>query len=105
MDIPKSLMEEDMKKLSFVNWDRFVVNEERKILDLYGWIKREDSHEDFVLLEYKNTKDNLWDTTFSTSSEERTKDIFKLLECHGSHNDCQRVEDKFDINNCIKIHN
>lgn len=100
---PNNLMEEDMKKLPFVNWDRFIVNDERKVVNLFGWIPRKDTHEDFVLLEYKLRDDDKWDTTFTCSSIERTKEIFKLLECEGKHHDCQRVEHDFDIENCIKL--
>lgn len=103
MYLPKDLMEADMNKLHFINWDRFVFNEETKKVDLFGWIKREDTHEDFVLLEYKQHKDGKWTTSFSTSSSERTEEIFKLLYCKGEHKDCQRVESEFRVGNCIRL--
>ena len=97
-------MEEDMKKLDFVNWDRFSVNEENGTVDLYGWIPRKDTHEDFVLLIY-TSKHNTWDTKFSTSSKEKTKEIFKALRCDEQHSNCKRVENVFAIKNCIHLSN
>ena len=100
MYLPKDLMEEDMKKLPFVNWDRFILK--KRSVELFGWIKREDTHEDFVFIEYQ-LKDDVWYMSFSTSSAEKTKEIHKLLECEGGHKDCQRVENNFDVENCVRL--
>jgi len=104
MQFPEDIMKEDMEKLSFVNWDRFIVNIKEKKIDLYGWIKREDSHEDFVIITYEQTFSKKWKTSYGTSSKKYDKKIFKLLECEGEEPFvCQRVEDNFNIKNCIKL--
>lgn len=102
--IPKDLMKQDMLALPFVNWDRFVPAASGKSLDLYGWIKRKDSHEDFVLIEYTNTHQDKWTTKFSTSSAEYSDKIHALLEMdEGGHADCIRVEDHFQVDNMVKL--
>jgi len=103
MRFPEDLIKKDMELMGFVMWDRLTINEKAKVIDVYGWIKREDSHEDFVLLEYKQTKKiNVWDTAYSTSSLKYTPEIHDILECQGKHNNCIRIEDKFNIVNMIK---
>ena len=94
-----------MKAMPFVMWDRFVVDEKNKKIDLYGWIKREkDAYKDFVLIEYKIQKEKLWDSSYSTSSAKYDKEIFKELGCVGDKpNKCNRVESIFEIKNMIKI--
>ncbi len=101
-ELPTGLMRVDMKSLGFITWDRFIVDLEEETVDLYGWIKREDKHEDFVVLNYKKIESG-WTTSFSTSSKKHDKEIFKLLEGKGEPNRCERVEDFFDIGNMIKL--
>ena len=71
---------------------------------MYGWIKRKDTHEDFVILTYECVGENRWKTFYSTSSKKFDKEIFKLLECEGKEPyKCERVEDYFNILNVIKL--
>jgi len=103
LNIPKDLMEVDMKELGFVNWDRFIVNNEQGTVFLYGWIDRKnDSYKDFVFLEYKDKGDNSWDTSFATSSRKYSLDIHRIMEAKGKHNDCTRVEDHFSLINIVR---
>ena len=102
MNIPMQLMEQDMKAMLFVIWDRFVFDEENKKVDLYGWIKREkDCYKDFVIMRYVNTTKNLWDTFYNTSSDKYSKLIGEILKSKGKHNVCKRVENNFKIKNMI----
>jgi hypothetical protein len=101
--IPIDLMEVDMLNLSFVNWDRYDVNEEQGLIGVYGWIPRQDLHEDFVFLQYYHKGEGLFSLSFATSSEKYTKKIFKILKGVGEHNDCERVEKRFNIPNMIKL--
>lgn len=103
----KKLMEEDMVKLNFINWDRYYEDGENSAV--FGWINREDSHEDFLLLKYvynspesKRKRKRIYYTDFSTSSAKHSEEIATILE-FGSHNDCTRVEETFDIPNVIKL--
>lgn len=107
MTIPKDLMQDDMEKLKFVTWDRFVVNPLGNRIELFGWIKRIDSHEDFVVLTYNlcsedDVKQN-WGMKFCTSSKKYSGQIALLLGCDRNHTDCIRVEDHFTIKNCIRM--
>lgn len=96
---PSDLMEEDMKSMHFVKWDRYVETSDK--VDLFGWIKREDSHEDFVLLTYSKKEGNNWDTCFSTSSKEYSAEIARILQ--SEHSDCKRVENDFMVRNCVRL--
>ena len=105
VNLPVDLMKEDMLSLPFVRWDRFIVNFTERSIDVYGWIKREDSHEDFVILTYEEQRDKVWTMRYSTSSAQYDKEIFKSLKCEGdAPNKCERVEDLLDIPNVIRIH-
>jgi len=100
----KQIMKEDMLALPFVNFDRFVDLDTSVFL--YGWINREkDSYKDFVIIKYDNVKDldNI-ETFFSTSSDKYSEVIHKNLGFNeGEHCKCQRVEDNFEIMNCIRL--
>jgi len=102
--LPYELMKKDMESLNFVNWDRFVVFEEKdnNKVELYGWIKREDTHEDFIILIY-NPEKSKWITSFITSSKKYDKKIFEFLNGKGKLFKCNRVEDSFKIKNMIKL--
>jgi len=102
--LPDDLMKEDMEKIPFVQWDRFIVNTKDKSIDLYGWIKRGDTHEDFVILTYEYEGENKWNIRYSTSSKKYDKKIFEILKCDGEEPFiCNRVEEFFKIKNCIKL--
>jgi len=104
LQFPEDLIKEDMEKMPFVQWDRFIVNIKEGKIDLYGWIKRKDAHEDFVLLCYEDEAENRWKLSYSTSSKKYDKKIFKILKCDGGKpNKCERVEDFFKIKNCVRL--
>ena len=99
-------VEETLDLLPFVEWDRFTTGEwggDSPYVTVYGWLPREqDEYKDFVLL-------ILWPETetvyFSTSSAEWTEEIYEALydDSLENHNDCQRVEDTFDVDNAVKL--
>lgn len=75
-----------MASLPFVRRDRFC--EATDHLAIYGWIEREDRHEDFVvLLVYPHG------TGYITSSAQRTDEIGRLLGGSGPDRPCVKVED------------
>lgn len=95
------MIKKDLLALPFVQWDRFWENEGG--ICVFGWIKRPDTHEDYVELRY-NRKDDQgnFDFEYSTSSAKYSKEIGRLLGFTG-HVDCRRVEWEFNIPNMIKL--
>lgn len=91
----RELIENVLKKLDFVNWDRYFGEEE---LTFFGWIDREeDSYKDFVTIVFDR---NGLVITYATSSLEYTKKIAEVLNFY--HSPCRRVEYFCDGNNIIK---
>lgn len=85
-----------LKKMSFVNWDRYIGD------TYYGWIDRKDSYKDFVVVTLP-TKMLGW-VEFITSSKKYSKQISKILGfAKNEHNTCKRIEDKFELKNCIHL--
>lgn len=84
--------------LSFVRWDRFIPFEIG--MRVYGWINRDDSYKDFVVLDLifgASPKAIL----IATSSAKYSKRIAEYLELQ--HNDCLRVETLgLDVPNIVK---
>jgi len=100
-----TFIQKDLKLLSFVKWDRLVQSGVNKTIKVFGWVYRDDSYTDFVLLNYQlKYNRGYWDSqlSFSTSSKEYSEKIAELLEIK-SHDTCERVEDYFEISNCIKL--
>lgn len=104
----KEIMQEDMEKLPFVNWDRFF--EDGWDLEVFGWIDREYNYKDFVSLRYdydsklsRQNRKKTWLLDFSTSSAKYSKEITEILTESDEHKDCQRVEEHFEIKNVIKL--
>lgn len=95
--------------LDMVEWDRYTVGhrpDEGTEITVYGWIDREkDEYKDFVITSfYPETDENIiW---YTTSSDRYTGEIYRILygEEPDDHNDCQRVEDTFDVPNAIELH-
>lgn len=95
-----------LEKLSFVEWDRYIEGKYRsgKYTQVFGWIERDkDEYKDFVFLQF-----NHWNREvlfLGTSSAKYSERIHKILYPNDEqgHNDCQRVEDRFDILNAIEI--
>jgi hypothetical protein len=95
------MIEDDLLKMPFVQWDRFFETETGIVV--FGWIKRKDTHEDFVLLNYRGA-DGEYSLEYSTSSAIYSKEIAKLLQMEEEeHSDCERIESVFKIHNMIKL--
>jgi hypothetical protein len=96
---------DDLEKLPFVRWDRFVRNNEGAIC-VYGWIDREqDAYKDYVEITYvPNPAKGVgcYDFHYGTTSKKYSERIGELLGFDG-HNDCERVEDHFPITNVIRL--
>lgn len=92
-----------MEKLDFVQWDRLTITA------AYGWIDREqDGYKDFVVLLFDSLFpiERTADLGFVTSSEKYSLEISKRLGMNvDNHAPCSRVEDNFDIKNCIRLEN
>lgn len=83
-----------LQQLRFVQWDRHVGDA------YYGWIKREDLHEDFVILFFKDDRK----IGYITSSPLHGKKIAKLLNIESTQiQPCKRIEDEFTIKNVIHL--
>ena len=102
--LPKDLMKQDMECLPFVKWDRFIHDLNKKKVVLYGWIDRNDTKKDFLIMEYRAQEGTKWSTGYMTSSAKHCKEINSALGMdEESRVDCQRVEDQFDVSNSIKM--
>ncbi len=98
-----------LEAADIVKWDRFVGPMERageEVIDVYGWIDRDDDHEDFVWVRFY--LDSVW-SEYTTSSPEYTDYLAKTM--HGAdeedldenHRSCRRVEEAFDVENAIEL--
>lgn len=101
-------VEKTLSGLPYVKWDRLFYNDfgDRDELTVFGWIDREqDSYKDFVALwfDFKKWRYDVAATSSAKYSAElvrkwgvdnREKKVF--------HIPCQRCEDLFDLENCIK---
>jgi len=103
-----AMVEDLLSRLDMVEWDRFTVVEDYHddtYINLYGWIDRPgDEYKDFVELQcWPDLGDN-GIIGFTTSSDEHSEEIHRRLfgEAAG-HNDCQRVEHTFDVENAIEL--
>jgi hypothetical protein len=97
-------IQDELKALQFVEWDRFVTGEWSEGVDyvtVYGWIDRDDAYKDFVVVTFWDDRGR-W---FTTSSDEYTVEIHQSLfdESPDKHNDCQRIEHATDIGNVVEL--
>ena len=103
----KPIIESYLKLLTFVNWDRFTLQnvDGWNVYTIYGWIDREkDSYKDFVIITVNEEKFNQHTLSFVTSSADKSLEIHQLLDMGaGEHVSCQRVEDYFTVPNTIKL--
>jgi hypothetical protein len=100
----KKFIEETLKMFPLIQWDRYHLDFWKNTFDVFGWIKREDTHEDFVFLFFKLRwfrKPKL--ITSVSSSAKHGGDIIRKLEGVDHVIDCQRVEHTFNIKNMIKL--
>jgi hypothetical protein len=93
-----------LTRLDFVTWDRFTVGEinDYQVLDVYGWIDRDDEYKDFVWSRFWPENENL---EYTTSSDKYSKEIERIWfgdESEG-HNQCRRVENTFDVPNAVEL--
>lgn len=81
-----------------VSWDRYVETGPGMTM-FYGWIQREDAHEDFIILWFETHVC----TQMFTSSAKYTEEFSERLKF--SHSGCKRVESISwaDRCNCIRI--
>lgn len=95
-------IEHYLRKLYFVSWDRFVIDPEQLVIQMYGWIDRKDSYKDFCYIEFAPQIHKVFPVI--TSSKKYSEKIVEI--CSGKnapHYDCERIEDKFNILNSIKL--
>jgi len=99
----KEWIEKVLSDLYFVNWDRFFVNRyaDTYVINIFGWIDREDSYKDFIDLEFDIHKQEVY--FIATSSAKYTQKIAKILGC--GHLPCERIENNFKIKNSIILEN
>ena len=99
----KGWIEKVLNTIPFVKWDRCIEvynqNQNYNVINIFGWIDREDSYKDFVDLEFDLNEGKVY--FISTSSKKYSK---KIAEIIGSrHFPCCRVEDIFKIENSISL--
>ncbi len=102
----KQWIEHYLRKVDFVKWDRFLYlrDKEGKVwgLGAYGWIDRKDSYKDICYIEFIFETHEV--VPVITSSKKYSKKIVEILSSKDSpHFDCQRIENKFNISNSIKL--
>ena len=95
-----------LEDVPVVEWDRFVVEDHNgtQCVKVYGWIDRdEDDYKDFVLASF--WPENA-DVGFTTSSDQWSEYLHHewIGGEPGEHNPCRRVEDAFDVSNCVELH-
>lgn len=73
-----------------VSWDRYTRDVDDTMM-FYGWIDRDDSYKDFLILEFD---ENQHVERFITSSAKYSEEFYtRLFGERKSHVPCQRVED------------
>lgn len=92
-------------KTPFVTWDRYTLSTRNnsRLIQIYGWIDRDDTHEDFVVVRFWPEQE--W-FEFTTSSDEYSKELHRIWfggDEIDDHNPCRRVENTFDIENMIEL--
>lgn len=94
---PLQAMADVMNRFTFVRWDRMVESDfegtPHMEVKVYGWIDREDSHADFVILTFVTWAEMVG---FTTSSDKHSQEISKIL--YGpdlGHTPCARIEHVF----------
>jgi len=98
-------IEGKLDDVEFVEWDRFTISDwfgQQQHVTVYGWIDRDDEYKDFVLVVFWPEIEQFY---FTTSSKEYTKEVYERLvgESPKHHNECNRVEDTFNVENAIEL--
>lgn len=103
-DAWRNLVKRWLGKFPFVQWDRFVYVDDGPRIGIcaYGWIDRKnDAYKDFFCLDIYTNGEVL----YITSSKKYSLQICKIITGGDGkgHTNCKRIEDHFDIPNCIKL--
>jgi hypothetical protein len=90
-----------LRACRFVSWDRFTVHEwdGEQSVSVYGWIEREDEHEDFAMVIFWPESESLYNLTSSVRYSQKFTEAL-----HGEsdgHSECRRVEDTFNVENAV----
>ena len=85
-----------LKSLPFVKWDRYTAN------SYYGWIDREDSYKDFVVISFYGIND-IGYITSSVKYDEKVGTLLGIAD--DERHPCKRIEHQFKLKNCIKLNN
>jgi len=98
-------IERKLRSLRLVEWDRFTVGEwaDEQYVNVYGWINRDDGYKDFVNVIFWAESEGLYHITSSAEHSEAISETLHGESGDGGHNDCQRVEDTFNVENAIQI--
>lgn len=92
-----------LRRFPYVSWDRFVyykTGSGKRAVSIYGWIKRPDTHEDFLIFDIKEDGS----MSYQTSSKAWSLKIYKKLNGDGyGHQNCKRVEHFFPVRNAIRL--
>ena len=109
----KELIANTLNRLPFVKWDRasFLLsprigkNRRRELwLAVFGWIDREDSYKDFIVLDFQLINGTLRPAVFSCSSSKFSEQAVKIIMgADINHNSCFRVESIVGVEKCIKL--
>lgn len=90
-------IEKILRKFKFVMWDRFMF-EESDLVTFYGWIAREDSYKDFLVLKY-----DAGEWWYITSSVKYDNEIRDILGDKERGIPCQSVQYHYEVKNVIKL--
>ena len=98
-----------LSRLNFVKWDRFTYDDggERQWLLAYGWIDRkEGNYKDFIVVDYCPEVREMH--LVQTSSPDSEKILIQIdgINNFGKptpHNRGKRIEDFFQIPNCVRL--
>ena len=97
----KQYVEDILDTLPMVEWDRFIEGDES--VTVYGWIERADEYKDYIQIQIAPADE--W-VSFTTSSKEHSAEIHGLLfgeDPPNAHNECQRVENHFDVEQAVTL--
>lgn len=94
-----------LARTEFVDWDRFIAftRNDTFMVEVYGWIDRPDSHEDFVWTQFYPDSETM---EYTTSSDEYSEELTRIWfgeDAVEGHNSCRRVEDTFEIENVVNL--
>jgi len=91
-----------LSKFDFIKWDRYAVTKGNNVM-VYGWIDRlKDNYKDFIIITFFSDEQGI---AYLSSSAKYSKKIHTILygAVTDTYEDCRRVEDMFEIENCIKL--